>query len=71
MQHRPFGRTGIQVSEIAFGGGSVGGIIIYQDDATKREAIAEIYRRVDRSVCVTCRARIFEECRKLAEDASH
>ena len=34
--------------------------------ATKREAIAEIYRRVDRSICVTCRARIFEECRKLA-----
>ena len=30
--------------------------------ATKREAIAEIYRRVDRSVCLTCRARIFQEC---------
>ena len=34
--------------------------------ATKREAIAEIYRRVDRSVCVTCRVRIFQECQKLA-----
>ena len=30
--------------------------------ATKREAITEIYRRVDRSVCLTCRARIFQEC---------
>ena len=29
---------------------------------TKREAIAEIYRRADRSVCATCRARIFQEC---------
>ena len=29
---------------------------------TKHEAIAEIYRRADRSVCETCRARIFQEC---------
>lgn len=27
MKHRPFGSTGIQVSEIIFGGGAVGGII--------------------------------------------
>ena len=39
MKHRTFGRTGIQVSEIIFGGGNVGGIIIQKDDATKREAI--------------------------------
>ena len=31
---------------------------------TKREAIAEIYTRVDRSVCLTCRARIFQECQE-------
>ena len=39
MKHRTFGRTGIQVSEIIFGGGAVGGIIIRPDDATKREAM--------------------------------
>ena len=39
MKHRTFGRSGIQVSEIAFGGGNVGGILIDPDDATKREAI--------------------------------
>ena len=39
MRHRAFGATGIQVSEIIFGGGAVGGIIIHKDDATKREAI--------------------------------
>jgi L-galactose dehydrogenase/L-glyceraldehyde 3-phosphate reductase len=39
MKHRTFGRTGIKVSEIVFGGGAVGGIIIHKDDATKREAI--------------------------------
>ena len=39
MKHRTFGRSGIQVSEIVFGGGAVGGILIHKDDATKREAI--------------------------------
>jgi L-galactose dehydrogenase/L-glyceraldehyde 3-phosphate reductase len=39
MKHRTFGRSGIQVSEIIFGGGNVGGILIHQNDATKREAI--------------------------------
>jgi D-threo-aldose 1-dehydrogenase len=39
MKHRAFGRSGIKVSEIVFGGGNVGGILIHKDDATKREAI--------------------------------
>ena len=39
MKHRAFGRSGIQVSEVVFGGGNVGGILILKDDATKREAI--------------------------------
>lgn len=39
MRHRDFGRTGIQVSEVVFGGGNVGGLIIQKDDTTKREAI--------------------------------
>src|SRR5688500_19918491 len=39
MRHRPFGRTGIQVSEVVFGAGAVGGIVIHKDDATEREAI--------------------------------
>jgi D-threo-aldose 1-dehydrogenase len=39
MKHRIFGRSGIEVSEVIFGAGSVGGILIHQDDATKREAI--------------------------------
>jgi L-galactose dehydrogenase/L-glyceraldehyde 3-phosphate reductase len=39
MKHRPFGRTGIQVSEAIFGAGAVGGVLIHKDDATKREAI--------------------------------
>jgi D-threo-aldose 1-dehydrogenase len=39
MKHRTFGRSGIKVSEIIFGGGNVGGILILKDDATKREAI--------------------------------
>ena len=39
MKQRLFGRTGIKVSEIIFGGGTVGGILFLKDDATKREAI--------------------------------
>jgi D-threo-aldose 1-dehydrogenase len=39
MRYRPFGRTGLQVSELVFGGGWVGGILIHQDNATKRAAI--------------------------------
>lgn len=39
MKQRTFGRSGIQVSEVVFGGGSVGGILIQKDDTTKREAI--------------------------------
>lgn len=39
MKYRTFGRTGIKVSAVAFGGGNVGGILIHKDDATKREAI--------------------------------
>jgi L-galactose dehydrogenase/L-glyceraldehyde 3-phosphate reductase len=39
MKHRSFGSTGIKVSEIIFGAGAVGGILVYKDDATKREAI--------------------------------
>ena len=39
MKYRTFGRSGIKVSEIAFGGGNVGGILIDPDDATKRKAI--------------------------------
>jgi aryl-alcohol dehydrogenase-like predicted oxidoreductase len=40
MRYRPFGRTGLEVSELIFGGGWVGGILIHQDDATKRAAFA-------------------------------
>lgn len=39
MKHRIFGRSGIEVSEVVFGAGAVGGIVIHKDDATKREAI--------------------------------
>jgi L-galactose dehydrogenase/L-glyceraldehyde 3-phosphate reductase len=39
MKQRKFGRTGLSVSEVIFGAGAVGGIVIYKDDATKREAI--------------------------------
>ena len=35
MRYRTFGRTGLQASELVFGGGWVGGVLIHQDDATK------------------------------------
>ena len=39
MKYREFGKTGIQISELVFGGGAVGGLLINQDDETKRKAI--------------------------------
>ena len=39
MKRRRFGRTEIEISELVFGGGFVGGILIDADDETRREAI--------------------------------
>jgi L-galactose dehydrogenase/L-glyceraldehyde 3-phosphate reductase len=39
MRYRAFGRTGLQVSELVFGGGFVGGILIHADDDTKLKAL--------------------------------
>lgn len=39
MRYRTFGRTGISVSELVFGGGWVGGLLIHQDDDTKLRAL--------------------------------
>ena len=39
MKKRRLGRTGMEVSEVIFGGGWVGGILINADDDTRREAI--------------------------------
>jgi len=39
MRYRTFGRTGLQVSELVFGGGWVGGVLIHQDDATKLKSL--------------------------------
>ena len=39
MRKRRFGKTGLDVSELVFGGGWVGGLLIHQDDVTKLKAI--------------------------------
>ncbi len=39
MKYRDFGTTGIQVSELVFGGGAVGGLLINADDETKLSAV--------------------------------
>ncbi len=39
MKYREFGRTGLQVSELVFGGGAVGGLLVNADDDTKLDAI--------------------------------
>jgi D-threo-aldose 1-dehydrogenase len=43
MRKRRFGRTGLQVSELTFGGGWVGGILILADDDTRRRALARAF----------------------------
>jgi aryl-alcohol dehydrogenase-like predicted oxidoreductase len=39
MKYRNFGNTGLKISEIVFGGGAVGGILIDADDDTRRKAV--------------------------------
>lgn len=39
MEKRAFGGTGLKVSELIFGAGNVGGLLITSDDATKRAAV--------------------------------
>ncbi len=39
MKNRTFGRSGIEVPELVFGGGFVGGLLLHADDETKRQAI--------------------------------
>lgn len=39
MEYRAFGRTGLEVSELVFGGGAVGGLLIDRDLETRREAL--------------------------------
>lgn len=41
MKTRPFGRTGLEISEVVFGAGFVGGIIIHADDDTRRQVIRQ------------------------------
>lgn len=40
MNYRTLGKTGLKVSEIVFGGGAVGGLLIRANDDTRRQAIA-------------------------------
>ena len=39
MKYRDFGTTGLKVSELVFGAGTVGGLLISQDDETRRKAM--------------------------------
>ena len=39
MRYRPFGKTGLEVSELILGGGAVGGLLINADDDVRRQAI--------------------------------
>jgi len=39
MKYRNFGKTGLKISEVVFGAGFVGGILIDADDDTRRQAL--------------------------------
>ena len=39
MNYRRFGRTGLRVSEVVFGGGYVGGLMVLADEDTRRRVL--------------------------------
>ena len=39
MKKYSLGRTGLQISELVFGGGFVGGILLHASDETRRDAL--------------------------------
>ena len=39
MKQSSLGRTGLQISELVFGGGFVGGILLHASDVVRRDAI--------------------------------
>lgn len=39
MKTRRFGRSGLQVSQVVFGAGYVGGIVVLADDDTRRRVL--------------------------------
>ena len=39
MKQRTLGRTGLQISELVFGGGFVGGILLHASDQIRRDVI--------------------------------
>ena len=43
MEYRSFGKTGLKISEVVFGGGWVGGILIHADDDTRRRALRRAF----------------------------
>jgi D-threo-aldose 1-dehydrogenase len=43
MKYRRFGRSGLKVSEVVFGGGYVGGVIILADDDTRRRVLRRAF----------------------------
>jgi aryl-alcohol dehydrogenase-like predicted oxidoreductase len=43
MKYRRLGRTGVRISEIVFGAGWVGGILIHGDDETRRRALRKAF----------------------------
>ena len=42
LKRRPFGKTGLEISELVLGAGYVGGIIIHADDDTRRALIRRV-----------------------------
>ena len=39
MRYRPFGKTDLEISELVYGAGAVGGLLIRAEDEARREAI--------------------------------
>ena len=68
MKQRTLGRTDLQISELVFGGGFVGGILLHASDQIRRDDFAELPDSVRLEKLIIVRRELSEAARATFSD---